>query len=148
MQPFEPSELKALFGQLVDSVGTQEAAATFLGVSRQRVGQLISTATPDLPTWAQVFKLEQVCGVSIVFAAFARKTSSRGVNDAMASGLLTAATATAFSQALHVAGSDGFIDPREGDRLLDEARRTLESAQTQYDAALRLVRVSAPEAVQ
>lgn len=54
MSDFDPALLKAHFSQLVDAVGTQEAAAAFLGVSRQRVGQLISTATSDLATWGQV----------------------------------------------------------------------------------------------
>lgn len=57
MSDFDPALLKAHFSQLVDAVGTQEAAAAFLGVSRQRVGQLISTATSDLATWGQVLSL-------------------------------------------------------------------------------------------
>lgn len=66
--------LKSLFDQLVRMSGRQDAAAARLGISRQRVGQLCS-ANPeharDLPTWEQVWTLEQSLGRSIVFQALA-----------------------------------------------------------------------------
>ena len=57
MSDFDLSLLKAHFGQLVDAVGTQDAAAAFLGVSRQRVGQLISTSNTCAQVGASVFEV-------------------------------------------------------------------------------------------
>lgn len=73
-ETFDHARLKALFAQLVRAVGKQDAAAAYLGISRQRVSQ-ITSANPeharDLPTWEQVWTLESVLGRSIVFAALA-----------------------------------------------------------------------------
>jgi len=138
MTKFEPTELKALFGQLVDAVGTQEAAATFLGISRQRVGQLISTSNHDLPTWAQVFRLEQVCEHSIVFSALARRVSGGGARDAMASAVEASAASAAVLQTVHEISADGILDGEEIGRAQDRARASLAAAQRQFDATMQL----------
>lgn len=139
MHPFEPSELKALFGQLVDAVGTQEAAATFLGISRQRVSQLISTSNGDLPTWGQVFRLEQVCKQSIVFGALARRIETDAASaDAMATAVRAAAASTAALSTVHAINADGVLEPREVEQARDAARENLEAAQRQFDATMKL----------
>ena len=138
MQHFEPSELKALFGQLVDAVGTQEAAATFLGISRQRVSQLISTANNDLPTWGQVMKLEQVVGVSIVFGALARLVEAVSASDALAAAVEATSAQSVTLATIHSARADGRVDDREVEAIQDQAREALEAAQRQYDAAMRV----------
>lgn len=70
-----PKTLKALFAQLVRTVGSQEAAASYLNVSRQYVGYLAS-ANPEyaayVPTWDHVWTLENAAGRSVVFASLAR----------------------------------------------------------------------------
>lgn len=75
---FDPKHLKALFSQLVRAIGTQEAAASYLGVSRQYVGYLAS-ANPehaaDVPSWDHVWTLEQALGRSVVFQALADMVS-------------------------------------------------------------------------
>ena len=138
MQNFEPSELKALFGQLVDAVGTQEAAATFLGVSRQRVGQLISTSNSDLPTWAQVFKLEQVVEHSIVFAALARRVEGEADRGALAATVASTAAASHALSVVHAAKADGILEPHEIEASQDAARRHLEAAQRAFDATMAM----------
>lgn len=139
MQDFDPSLLKARFGQLVDGVGTQEAAAAFLGISRQRVGQLISTANHDLPTWAQVWKLEQVTGQSLVFAALGREIEgaarSRG---ALTAAVESAAASTRSLQAIHAAGEDGQLEAHEIEEAREATRRALEAAQAAHDETMRL----------
>ncbi len=71
---FDHARLKALFSKLVARCGKQDAAAAYLDISRQRVSQLCS-ANPeharDLPTWDQVWTLEQACNKSVIFGAFA-----------------------------------------------------------------------------
>lgn len=138
MNPFEPSELKALFGQLVDAIGTQDAAGVFLGVSRQRIGQLISTANNDLPTWGQVAKLEQVAGVSIVFAALARRVEADSTADALSAAVEATSAQSSTLATIHAARLDGDVDDREAEAIVDRARETLEAAQRQFDAALRV----------
>lgn len=72
---FSPAHLKVLFKRLVDAVGKQDAAAELLGVSRQRVGQLVSgndEFAKECPTWAQVWTLEDRLGRSIVFEGLAQ----------------------------------------------------------------------------
>lgn len=135
---FEPSELKALFDQLVSAVGTHEAAATFLGISRQRVGQLISLGNADLPTWGQVAKLESVVGVSIVFGALARRVEGDRAADAMAAAVETTSSQSGTLETIFAARADGHIDAREADDIKEHARRTLEAAQRQYDAAMKV----------
>ena len=75
---FDPKTLKALFSRLIRAVGTQEAAAEYLGVSRQYVGYLAS-ANPEyaayVPTWDHVWTLENACGRSVVFSALAEMVS-------------------------------------------------------------------------
>lgn len=76
--PIDPKTLKALFAQLVRCVGSQEASASYLGVSRQYVGYLAS-ANPEyaayVPTWDHVWTLEQALGRSVVFQALADMVS-------------------------------------------------------------------------
>lgn len=77
-QDFDAGQLKALFSQLRRSIGSQEAAATYLGISRQRVAQLESANedhADDVPTWAQVWTLENALGRSVVFAGMARQVA-------------------------------------------------------------------------
>lgn len=139
MSDFDPALLKAHLSQLVDAVGTQEAAAAFLGVSRQRVGQLISTATSDLATWGQVWKLEQVCGQSLVFAAFGRMTDHDDAGGgALASAVMSTAAASRALQAVHAAKADGVLEAAEIEDVRDAARDNLAAAQRQFDDSMRL----------
>ena len=73
-ETFDPALLKSLFARLVVACGKQDAAAARLGISRQRIGQLCS-ANPehakDIPTWGQVWALEQACERSVVFGSLA-----------------------------------------------------------------------------
>lgn len=138
MHRFEPSEVKALFGQLVDAVGTHDAAAVFLGVSRQRVSQLISTSCPDLPTVAQIAKLEDVCGTSIVFAALARRNQCVTSGDVIKAGVAAAGASTTALATAHAALADGVIEAGEVDDTQDAARRALEAAQRHFDAVMQM----------
>lgn len=138
MPPLNTSEIKALFDQLVSAVGTQDAAATFLGVSRQRVGQLISTANNDLPTVTQIAKLEEVCGQSIVFGALARRVEAAAAKDALASSIAAASAASTSVAETHAALADGQLCEGEVDRVQDRARESLASAQANFDAAMKL----------
>lgn len=139
MQDFDPALLKAHFGQLVDAVGTQEAAAAFLGVSRQRVGQLISTANSDLPTWAQVWKLESVTRQSLVFAAFGRMAAGEETGlGALTAAVASTAAASRALQTVHAAKADGILEAHEVESVRDAARENLEAAQRQYDESMRL----------
>lgn len=138
MSDFSAAELKALFDQLVSAVGTHEAAATFLGISRQRVGQLISTANNDLPTWAQVAKLEAVCGQSIVFGALARRVTRTAAHDALTASVAAAGATSAALGSVHAAAADGILEEGEIDVAQAAARRALDAAQAQFDATMRL----------
>nr|MCB7500745.1 hypothetical protein [Enterobacter roggenkampii] len=139
MSDFDPTLLKAHFGQLVDAVGTQEAAAAFLGVSRQRVGQLISTANNDLPTWGQVWKLETVTKQSLVYAAFGRMTAGEEASTgALTAAVESTAAASRALQTVHAAKADGVLEPHEVESVRDAARENLEAAQRQYDESMRL----------
>lgn len=71
---FDPSLLKSLFTRLVNACGRQDAADARLGITRQRVSQLCSASpdhAKDIPTWGQVWALEQACERSVVFASLA-----------------------------------------------------------------------------
>jgi len=136
MQPLDPSELKALFAQLVDAIGTQDAAAAFLGISRQRVGQLIGTSWPDLPTILQVVKLEAVCGQAVVTGALARRVEGEQRADALSTGVRACAAASVSLSALHDAQSDGLIDLTEHKSVATKAREALDAAQAHYDAVM------------
>lgn len=138
MRELNPTEIKALFDQLVTAVGTHDAASTFLGISRQRVGQLISTANNDLPTLAQVFKLEQVCGQSIVLAAMARMVDGDASGDTMAAAVQATTASSAALATIHAAAADGVYSTGEVDNIQDRARETLEAAQRQFDAAMKM----------
>lgn len=73
--PFSRKHLKALFKDLVREVGRQDAAATFLGITPQRVSQLANIQNDEMareiPTWEQVWRLEAELGRSVVFAGLA-----------------------------------------------------------------------------
>ncbi|HEY1071486.1 hypothetical protein [Brevundimonas sp.] len=138
MRELNPTHIKALFDQLVAAVGTQDAAAVFLGISRQRVGQLISTTNNDLPTVMQIAKLEQVCGQSLVFGTLAREVEGDPAADTLAAAVLSTAASSAALTAIHAAKADGIIDPLEDEAIKDRARENLEAAQRQYDAAMNI----------
>ncbi len=138
MQPIALSELKALFAQLVDAIGTQDAAATFLGVSRQRVGALISTATDDLPTVMQIVKLEAVCGSPVVTGALARRVDCSAAKDALTAAVQGVAAAAESLAVLHQITADGIIEAEEDKLAKRAARKNLEAAQAEYDATMRL----------
>lgn len=138
MYDLDHGELKALFSNQVSSVGSHDAAGTFLGVSRQRVGQLISTGCPDLPNLAQIYKLQQVAGVSCVLLPLGAKASMRGRLDAMESGLAVTVAGSDFCRSLHAALADGLIDEVEHADLVARARKTMEAGQRQFDAARAL----------
>jgi len=69
------AEVKGLFGQLVTVVGGQDAAAAFLGISQQRVSQLINPTCADMPTVMHIVTLESAVGQPIVTGALARAAS-------------------------------------------------------------------------
>lgn len=133
------SLIKALFSQQVDALGSHEAAAVFLGISRQRIGQLISTSNTDVPTVMQILKLQRVTRSSLVFGPLARMDieddkSAGALNTAVAS---TAAASRAL-QAIHAAKADDILEPGEIESVRDAARDNLEAAQRQYDESMRL----------
>jgi hypothetical protein len=138
MQPIALSELKALFAQLVDAIGTQDAAATFLGITRQRVGALISTATDDLPTVMQIVKLEAVCGSPVVTGALARRVECETKKDAITAAVHGVAAAAESLAVLHQITEDGIIEDGEEKLAQRAARKNLEAAQAEYDATMRL----------
>lgn len=73
--------LKSLFARLVKAHGSHDAAAVRLDVTRQRIGQLCSASddhAKDVPTWGQVWTLEQSLGRSVVFAALAGMVEPSG----------------------------------------------------------------------
>lgn len=139
MSALAPSHIKALFDQLVSAVGTQDAAATFLGISRQRVGQLISTSNNDLPTLLQIAKLEQVCGQSLVFGALARQIEAEaGVHCALAAHVAANAASGAALSTVYEANADGVLEPHEIEKAQDRARENLEAAQRAFDATMQM----------
>jgi hypothetical protein len=134
-----PADIKALFDQLVTAVGTHDAAATFLGISRQRVGQLISTSNNDLPTLMQIAKLERVCGQSVVFGALARMVEGdEALNCALAAHVAANAASGAALSTVYEANADGVLEPHEIDKAQDRARENLEAAQKAFDATMRM----------
>ena len=75
---------------------------------------MISTANNDLPTWAQVWKLEKVTGQSLVFGAFGRMTAGEeAYTGALTAAVESTATATRALQAVHAAKADGVIEQHE-----------------------------------
>lgn len=139
MQDFDPGLLKAHFAQLVDAIGTQDAAAAFLGVSRQRVGQLISTATNDLPTWAQVWRLEQACRQSLVFGAFGRMIEDGARQPSpMAAAVTASQTSVAVLSKIYEAEADQRWEPHEIEAAQASTRANLEAAQLAHDSAMAL----------
>lgn len=138
-EDFDPSLLKALFSQLVAAVGTQEAAAAYLGVSRQRVGQMITSQPPysnDVPTWAQVFRLEQACKQSIIFGALARMVEGPAASDAMQTSIECSIAAASALEATADMRRDGLDEPHEVKATQERARDALAAAQRHYDATM------------
>lgn len=136
MEPFNPVIVKALFTQLVEAVGTQEAAAAYLGITRQRVSQLCSASWPDLPTFAQVATLETAVGQSIVFGALSRRVETDASRDAVATGVKACAAAATSLATFHAAQADGDIDAAEYKCSIADARKNLEAAQAHFDAVM------------
>lgn len=131
--------IKALFSQAVDAVGTQEAAAAFLGISRQRIGQLICTTSADMPTLMQVLKLQRVTRSSLVFGPLSRMdTEEASSAGALTSAVESTAAASRALQAVHAAKADGNLEAHEIDDVRDAARENLEAAQRQFDESMRL----------
>lgn len=131
--------IKGLFSQQVDAVGTHEAAAVFLGISRQRVGQLVSIACGDMPTAMQILKLQRVTGQAIVFGTLARLDVDQGREaEALATAIESTATASRALQAVHAAKADGVLDDDEIEAARDAARENLAAAQRQFDETMRL----------
>lgn len=65
-------EIKRLFSDLVIAAGGVESAGARLGISHQRISQLRSVTSQDLPTILQVVTLEVAIGQPIVTKALAR----------------------------------------------------------------------------
>ncbi len=140
-EEFEPSYLKALFAQLVQAVRTQEAAAAYLGVSRQRVGALISAAeehAADVPTWAQVWKLEQVVGTSLVFGALARAVEGEQAADPMATAIECSVSAAASLQSVADMVRDGRLTDGELKDARAKAREALDDAKAHFDSLMSM----------
>ena len=67
-----PSYVKGLFHALVKAAGGLDPAASVLGVSFQRVSQLQSLTSADMPSLMQVIALEAFVGSPIVTGALAK----------------------------------------------------------------------------
>lgn len=128
---FDPALLKALFCQLRKAVGSQDAAATYLEVSRQRVAQLESAHednAKEVPTWEQVFTLEQAIGRSIVFAALADLSDGKPATDIMDASIAAVAASSAALQASAEMMADHKVEAHEIPGALDAARRNRDAA--------------------
>ena len=131
MQPFDPGTLKSLFDRLVRAHGSQDAAAARLDVSRQRVGQLCSANENhegDVPTWAQVWTLEQALGRSVVFQALADMAGADHAGSApcpLHSAIGTVRQASDVLGSIEEAIKDG-IDPQE-ERAIEAGLSALEN---------------------
>lgn len=67
-----PAEIKGLFHQLVQVVGGQDAAASFLGVSQPRISQWCNPTCADMPSVLQIVTLERVVQQDVVTGALSR----------------------------------------------------------------------------
>lgn len=129
---FDTSLLKALFKQLRQVIGSQDAAAAYLNVSRQRVAQLEGAKHPeDVPTWAQVFTLEQEAGRSIVFAALAAMSEAKAPTDIMDASIAAVTASSAALQATADMMADLKVEPHELPGAIEAARRNREAAARQ-----------------
>lgn len=77
-----PQYVKALFLALVKAAGGVEAAGVALDVSHQRISQLTSLNSADMPTLMQVVRLEAFAGHPVVTSALAKlaKCDGRGAD--------------------------------------------------------------------
>jgi hypothetical protein len=73
-----PHYIKALFLALVKVAGGGEAAGLALGVSHQRISQLTSMQSADMPTLMQVVALEAFADQPVVTSALAKLVQSAG----------------------------------------------------------------------
>lgn len=136
---FEPAMLKALFKQLVAAIGTQDACAAYLSISRQRVAQLLSLSedhATDIPTWAQVWTLEKALERSIVFAGLAKMIQGDAAEDLMATSVDCSLASAAAMGAIVEMRADGVEEPHEQKRAEDTARENLLKAQRHMEAVL------------
>lgn len=130
-QPFDTGLLKSLFARLVRAHGSHDAAAARLDVSRQRIGQLCSASDDhvrDVPTWDQVWALEQALERSVVFAALADMASPAPVVSAacpLHSAIWTVRQASDVLGKIEEAAKDG-IDAQE-ERQIEDALCALEN---------------------
>lgn len=134
---FEPAMLKALFKQLVAAIGTQDACATYLGISRQRVAQLLSLSedhASDIPTWGQVFTLEAALERSVVFAGLAKMIQGEPEVDLMATSISSTVASATSMQAVVEMEADGREEEHELKRAEDAARDAFLKAQDHYNA--------------
>lgn len=76
-----PAQVKGLFFHLVKSVGGVEAAATYLGISHQRVSQFQSLNCADMPSLMQVVTLEAVSQPIVTSALAKAANAAAGVKD-------------------------------------------------------------------
>lgn len=134
-----PGELKALVRVLVKAVGGQEAAGVTLGVSHQRIGQLMDVNLPDQMGLLQISQLEQIVGRAIVTGAAARAADGDGSDE----GIMVAAVGTVGSSAqlvalVHAMEADGHRTAAEKKAVQKVAQDNLREAQEAADAAARL----------
>ena len=73
-----PQYIKALFLSLVKAAGGGEAAGVALDISHQRISQLTSLQSADMPTLMQVVRLEAFAGQPVVTAALAKLATADG----------------------------------------------------------------------
>lgn len=78
MTPAPSQYVKALFLSLVKAAGGAEASGVALGVSHQRISQLTSLQSADMPTLMQVVTLEAFAGQPVVTAALAKLAQNDG----------------------------------------------------------------------
>lgn len=71
-------QLKGLFHQLVRAAGGVEAAGSVLGVSHQRVSQLQSLGSDQVPNIMQVVALEAFVGQPVVTGFLAKLCEDQG----------------------------------------------------------------------
>lgn len=138
MTEITPAFIKGHFHHLVRAVGGTEAAGVYLGVSHQRVSQLQSVHSADMPTILQVLTLEQAVGRSVVFSALARAVEGAAAEDIRAAAVDAVTTGAQVLRLVSDKTADGRIDAAELQEIRRAAHDHLGEAQELVDAAQRL----------
>lgn len=132
-------EIKALFRQLVSSVGGVEASAVLLGLkNHQRIVVLQSPTAPDMPAFRQIIRLEAIAGVAIVTGAAARAISG-AADEALSTAVVQAVQASAEAVGVvHAMEADGQRTPAEIRAVQKVTQKALREMQEAADIAAGL----------